>query len=473
MVNRLSYIFAIALLLGFILPLIITNRFETSLVTVSCNFASNSTTLGGRVDYVCYGQYSVSSGENDFVISLVGTNVVESYLTFTDVSTPTETVSINGVLASGYNVSHIISIPSNAKDVSIYGYIQGIPQNNVYPSYPSITGGNYPLICGIDCVYNSSLIIDEPGDYVLNVYGGSGGLGIVYNITGSYILTPPLTTVEVNNQVIFNNTVGEVETINLPNLQKLNIISIDVNGNPNFEVLFGITVRCSVTGGDWSCIAYSQGVNESVVSCIANINSDCDLPGVSVTVPFNSEYSQYATDAQNISVELNGKAVSIDTSEFKSATPYIVVSGLSYGTNTLDVTFTLPYIIPEVQQAVGSCVISPMAIEAYTSSFPLNTTILIKNIGISPINVVVTVPSNISSIVNVSPTSIVISPQEVAALSVAIKGEVVGDISISGCSAETINIPIEVRKQVYNVYIIIGVLVAIIIISIVLLRGKR
>jgi len=473
MVKRLSYIFAIALLLGFILPLIVVNRFMTSLVTVSCSFASNSTTLGGRVDYVCYGKYNVSSSENTFVIQLVGTNVVESYLSFTDVRTPIETIFISGIMAANSSRSVLISIPSNARDVSIYGYIWGIPQDGVYPSYPSITGGNYPLVCGVGCVYNSSLIIDRPGDYLLRISSGTGGFGIKYNITGSYTLAPPLTTVTLNNKIIFNDTVGEIKIVNLSNLQRLNVINIHVDGKPNFNVLFRITVRCSVKGGDWKCVAYSRGVNESVISCTTIVKTDCELPGVSVVIPFNNEFSKYTTDARDIDVRLNGKSISIDTGRFRSITPYVIVTGLSYGDNTLDVTFTLPYIIPEAQQAIGSCIISPTAIKTYTSNFPLNTTLLIKNIGLSSINVVIKVPSEMSNLIEISPTSVVIRPQEIATVNVIIKDEVVGNISISGCAVETVNIPIEVRRQLFNIYIVIGVLIVIAVISAILLLRRR
>ena len=467
---KVSYILAFFIMFGFLIPLFIINKYMLSLVTIKCNFTSNRVTVGGRVDYTCYGKYSVSPGINTFIMELPGTkNIVESYISFTDVSLPTKKVNITGVLASGNTVTHIISIPSNAKDVKISAYIKGIPNGTIYPSGPYIHGGNYPLDCGVNCIYNSGVIIDRPGDYVLTVFGGNGGTGVEYGIYGSYTLTPPQVTVTINDQVIYNNTVSSIGTVNLVNLRKENIININVNGEPNFNVLFRTTVRCGISGGTWNCLAYTTGVSNSTIACSTNLLSDCDLNGVIVEAPFDTPYAKYVSDAKDIQVRLNGKAVSIDESAFKSATPEIVFSGLSEGTNTLDVTFTLPYVIPEAQKAFGSCAISPLSISASTFRYPHNFTLTIRNIGTSTIMIDILVPSYLSDKIDVIPSKLVIQPQESKNVIIQVNSTVSGNITIEGCSYKSIYIPINIRKAIEPVYIIIGISLAIFIISVLLL----
>jgi hypothetical protein len=447
--------------MGFALPFIFINTIALHSFNVQCSFLSNRVNVGSQIQYQCYGVYPLFSGDNMFVISLPGTgNIQTAYISFVNVTKPTYYINISGQVPPNSQVTQQISIPSTATNILIYGSLQGIPSNGQYPSGASITGGNYPLYCSPTCIYNSGLIINSTGNYVLTISSGTGGGGVNYYIYGSYNLPYPTVNILLNGMLIQSLTLSSSQIISLP-INSSSTVDIQVNGQPNANVLFNIVQNCFLGGGSWSCKEYMnpQNSSESILDCTTQVTSNCNLNNINIQVPINIPQAKYFSQAVQTNVYVNGVQVNADTSGLTSVVPYFVIYSLNQGTNTIEVKSILPFILPGAQQSIGSCQLSATSIDIQTlSGQPVNYTLYIKNVGNSPIQVQITVPTAISDVVSVSPDTILINPDQTVGISIYIKRPVSGYISIAGCSFEQINIPISLSYA--NVYTIILVIAA-------------
>ena len=458
---KIEHILISLLLLGFILPIVVVNISSIHSFNIQCSFLTNSVNVGSAIQYQCYGKYPLSSGDNIFTISLPGTgNIQTAYLSFVNVTTPIYYINISGYVSPNSQITQQVSIPSTATNVLIYGSLQGIQSNGQYPSGASITGGNYPLYCSPTCIYNSGLIINSTGNYVLTISSGTGGGGVNYAIYGSYNLPYPTVNILLNGMLIQSLTLSSSQIISLP-INSSSTVDIQVNGQPNANVLFNIVQNCFLGGGNWSCKEYMnpQNSSESILDCTTQVTSNCNLNNINIQVPISIPQAKYFSQAVQTNVYVNGVQVNADTSGLTSVAPYFIIYSLNQGTNTIEVKSILPFILPGAQQSIGSCQLSATSINIQTlSGQPVNYTLYIKNVGNSPIQIQITVPSALANIVSVSPQSALINPGQTIGINIYIKAPTSGEIYISGCSYESIAIPVSVSYT--NPYIILIVLAA-------------
>ncbi|MGC9133454.1 MAG: hypothetical protein ACP5GJ_03590 [Nanopusillaceae archaeon] len=458
---KIEYILVSLLLLGFILPIIVVNISSLHSFNIQCSFLANSVNVGSEIQYQCYGTYPLSSGDNIFTISLPGIgNIQTSYLSFVNVTEPIYNINISGYVSPNSQITQQVSIPSTATNILIYGSLQGIQSNGQYPSGASITGGNYPLYCSPTCIYNSRLIINSTGNYVLTISSGTGGGGVNYDIYGSYNLPYPTANILLNGMLIQSLTLSSSQIISLP-VNSLSTVDVQVNGQPNANVLFNIIQNCFLGGGNWSCSEYTnpQNSSESILDCTTQVTSNCNLNNINIQVPISIPQVKYFSQAVQTNVYVNGVQVSADTSGLTSVAPYFVIYSLNQGTNNIEIKSILPFILSGAQTAIGSCQLSATSIDIQTlSGQPVNYTLYIKNVGNSPIQIQIAVPVSLSRSISVSPQSTLIDPGQTIGINIYIKGPISGEIYINGCSYESITMPISVSYT--NPYIILIVLAA-------------
>jgi hypothetical protein len=474
MKERFGTILLALLILGFILPVAVYNIYILHTFTVSCNYESKTVNVGSSINYLCYGVYNLTQGDNIFTIPLPGIgDIISSYVSFINVQTPTVNINISGTVSPNSQQVQQISIPSNAYNINIYGVLQGIPVNNQYPYNASITGGNIPLYCSPSCIYNRGLIINQSGSYQLIINSGYGGGGVNYNIYGSYNLPNPTYTIYVNGINVFSGQISSSQTIPIP-VNQSSTVDIKVNGYPNAQVLFYIEQKCSLTGGFWNCTASVNPLNSSqtLIVCTTNVYSTCQLSDIDIEIPFSTEYSKYLSNAQNLEISVNGVIVNANTQGLSNPTPYFVIYNLNQGNNIVQLSFTVPYIIPQAQTQVGVCLIYPPSITIYRllQQAPTNTTIYIKNTGNAPIQVTIS-PSPLLN-AYVYPSSLVIQPGETANVSVTIISGGDGYLRIQGCSSIPYDLPVSVKIVSYNLLTLV-VIVSGIILLILFLTMRR
>ncbi|MGC9133267.1 MAG: hypothetical protein ACP5GJ_02605 [Nanopusillaceae archaeon] len=465
MSDKLNIFLIVLILSGFIIPILVYDIYVAHSNIVSCKFESNTVNVGSSINYLCYGVYNLTQGDNLFIIPLPGTgNIISSYISFINVQTPIVYVNLNGTVPPNSQNVLQLYIPSNAYNINIYGVLQGISSNNQYPFNSSITGGNFPLYCSPSCIYNQGLIINQSGSYQLIVNSGYGGGGVNYKIYGSYNLPNPIYRIFVGGLEIFSGQISDTRTIPIP-INKSSTVSINVDGYPNAQVLFYIEQKCSLTGGFWNCSASVDPLNSSrsLIVCTTNVQSTCSLSNINIEIPFNVEYSKYLRDAENIEISVNGVRVNADTRGLYNLVPYFVIYNINQGDNLVQISYRVPYIIPKAQVQTGVCLIYPPSITVYklSTQLPVNTTISIKNTGNVPIQVSI-YPSSIKA--NVYPSDTVIQPGSTVDILVSIEEGNNGYIIIEGCSATPYKLPVSVEYMssiVSPLIMIIGLLVLI------------
>ena len=420
---KLEYILVSLLILGFVLPIVIANTLSLHSFNIQCSFLTNSINVGSEIQYQCYGTYPLSSGDNLFTISLPGVgNIQTSYISFINITKPIYNINLSGYISPNSQITQQISVPSTATNILIYGSLQGVQSNGQYPTGASITGGNYPLYCGPTCIYNSGLIINSTGNYVLTISSGTGGGGVNYDIYGSYNLPYPTVNILLNGISIQSLTLSSSQVITLP-INSSSTLDIQVNGQPNANVLFDIVQNCFLGGGNWTCSEYTnpQNSSQSILDCNTQVTSNCNLNNINIQVPISIPQSKYFSQAIQTNIYVNGVQVSADTSGLTSVAPYFVISSLNQGSNNIEVKSIFPFILPGAQQSLGSCQLSATSVDIQTlSSQPINYTLYIKNVGNSPIQVQIVVPAALSKTISVSPQSILINPDQTANISIYI-----------------------------------------------------
>ncbi|MGC9133493.1 MAG: hypothetical protein ACP5GJ_03795 [Nanopusillaceae archaeon] len=460
MKGRFGIILLALLILGFVLPIVVYNVFVLHSFTISCSYESKTVNVGSSVNYLCYDVYNLTQGDNIFTIPLPGAgNILSSYISFINVQTPTININLSGTIPSNSQQVQQISIPSNAYNINIYGILQGIPVNNQYPFNASITGGNIPLYCSPSCIYNQGLIINQSGSYQLVINSGYGGGGVNYDIYGSYNLPNPTYTISVNGVNVFSGQIASTQSIPIP-INQTSTVNINVNGYSNAQALFYIEQKCSLTGGFWNCSASvnPQNLSQSLVVCTTNVYSTCSLSNINIEVPFSSDYSKYLSNAQNLEISVNGVIVNANTQGLSNSAPYFIIYNLDQGNNIVQLSFTLPYIVPQAQTQVGVCLIYPPSITIYRllNQASVSTTIYIKNTGNAPIQV--TISPSVSLNANIQPSSLVIQPGETANTTVTITGGN-GYLEIQGCSEIPYDLPVSVQV-ISSSFIVLIIIVA-------------
>jgi len=422
-----------------------------SSIQIPCNFSMTEVQYGARFYAQCAYKFTPTSGSNYILLNLPGKNINYAYIQFTNVSNE-KSVDISGTVLSGSTKSIPITIPPGAYNVQIYGELIGLDLDGDYPDNPYIHGGNYPLDCGLDCKYNKKVIIDQPGTYNLEIFGGQGGIGIDYKISGSYKISPPTVTIYVNNDKVNTLSVSSDKTIYISDyLSKSNTIRLDIDGVPNHDVYVYAETICSVKGdNDFKCtyVATQEGTTKAL--CTLNIYSDCDLDGVKVY--FSTYQLNYLKDATDASVTVAGKTFPIDP-----AKPTFYVSDLPEGNYTLAVSYTIPYLVPEAKQAAGLCVLDKNKI--VISSLPGSegtTTFTVFNIGDSPIYVKVHISSELSRYLSVNPPESKIDPRSsklftIHAAMPKTRTVVKGEIKIEGCAEELVPLYVELNTSGFDI----------------------
>ncbi len=474
MKNKLAIILIILLALGFILPIVVYNVFVLHSFTISCSYESDTVNVGSSVNYLCYDVYNLTQGDNLFTIPLPGTgNIISSYISFVNIQTPIININLSGIVPQNSQQVQQISIPSNAYNINIYGVLQGIQANGQYPFNASITGGNIPLYCSPSCIYNQGLIINQSGSYQLVISSGYGGGGVNYKIYGSYDLPNPTYTISVNGLNVFSGQITSTQNIPIP-INQSSTVDINVNGYPNAQALFYIEQKCSVTGGFWNCSASinPQNISQSLIVCTADVYSTCSLSNINIEVPFSTDYSKYLSNAQNLEISVNGVITNANTQGLSNPAPYFIINSLNQGNNIVQLSFTLPYIVPQAQTQVGVCIIYPPSITIYKflNQSSVGTTIYIKNTGSAPIQVTITPSPSLN--VNIQPSNVVIQPGETSNITVAVNSGGTGYLEIQGCSTIPYDLPVSVQV-ISSQFITLIILAAGILALILLLFSKK
>lgn len=421
--------------------------------TVPCKWMSNKVLFGGRVDYYCYLSITPSSGTHSYYLYYPGnvTNLKYAKIGIFDVQTPIEYINITGSLPPDTTERISVTIPEGAYDIAIYGTIIGRDIDGDFPDYPYIKGGNYDLLCDIECKYNKGLIIDKPGTYTLEVYSGRGGYGIDYIISGSYKLPSPSLEITYDDNILLsisnvNYVIVQDVTDKIDKPSGYLIISIE--GKPQFRLVFESKMTCSLTGSEWNCNAYyERGTNQSTIICIREIISTCNFKGIIAEIPLDlpGPYYHYFTEASDATLEVATKIIDVQPGSLS-----VLISDMPQGQYYIKLLFTVPYLVPEARESHGQCVFERTHIEVYgepgkTGSF----TFSIYNIGDTDILVRMEPSDEIAEYLSITPYQQIIPAKSSKPFTIDIAlpevpTEIAGYIIVQGCAEQPVKIPVRI-----------------------------